>query len=84
VAKFVDDFCSYSFDSFVGHHSSEYLKENRDRRIAYELERYYQMTKQILAENRAFLDALVDELMEKRTLTCRDVERIKKVILTAA
>lgn len=84
VAKFVDDFCSYSFDSFVGHHSSEHLKENRDRRIAYELERYYQVAKQILAENRAFLDALVDELMEKRTLTCRDVERIKKAIIKAA
>ena len=84
VEKFVDHYCSYSFDSFTACDSSPYLFEMRDRRISYEIERYYQTAKQIIAENRSFLDAIVDELMDKKTLTCRDIERIRNEYIKAA
>ena len=35
------------------------------------------MCKKLLIDNRAFLDAVVSELIDKRTLTGRDIARIK-------
>ena len=79
VYDFVDRFCSYGFDAYVGSDDpSQYLLEKRDRLIASELERYYQTAKRLIISNRPFFDRLLDELMKKQTLTCRDIERIRK------
>jgi cell division protease FtsH len=50
----------------------------KDRLVAVEIERYYRMAKKIIAENRAFLDAVTEALMEKQTLTCEDVSEIRR------
>jgi len=38
------------------------------------------MAKRIIAENRDFADALIEELMEKKTLRKKDIQRIKKSV----
>ena len=50
----------------------------KDRMIAMEMERYYQTAKKLLIENRVFLDAIKVELVEKQTLTCKDVALIRE------
>ena len=76
VAKFVDNICSFGFSAFEGNNSSGYLLEMKDRMIAMEMERYYQIAKKLLIENRVFLDAMMSELVKKQTLTCKDVIKI--------
>jgi cell division protease FtsH len=78
VNEFVDNFCSLGFQAFEGNNSSGYLLEMKDRLVAVEIERYYRMAKKIIAENRAFLDAVTEALMEKQTLTCEDVSEIRR------
>jgi cell division protease FtsH len=77
VTRFVDNFCSLGFQAFEGNNSSGYLLEMKDRLVAAEIERYYRIAKKIIAENRAFLDAVTDALMEKQTLTCEDIAEIR-------
>ena len=77
VERFVDDYCSYSFDSFERGNSSSDLAARKDARIAYDIEKYYAQTKRILVENRAFLDALAKALVEKKTLLSSDIQAIK-------
>lgn len=77
MARMIDDSCVKGFDSFIYHDAAEFTKENRDRLVAAELERCYRETKRILIEHRDFLDAVHDELMAKRLLTFRDIERIR-------
>ena len=78
VSEFVDNFCAFGFSAFESNNSSGYLLEMKDRLIAMELERYYQMAKKLLIENRVFLDAIKSELVEKKTLTCKDVALIRE------
>ena len=42
-----------------------------------EMDKFYQIAKKTIIENRAFLDAIVEKLLEKQTLTGRDIARIK-------
>lgn len=76
VDKFVDNICSFGFSAFERNNSSGYLLEMKDRMIAMEMERYYQIAKKLLIENRVFLDAMMSELVKKQTLTCKDVIKI--------
>ena len=77
VSEFVDDICALGFEAFEGSNPSQHLLEAKDRLIASEVARYYQEAKRILVENRGFLDAVVDELLEHETITYRDMQRIK-------
>ena len=76
VGEMVDDLCCMSFDSYGYGDTSDHLLENKDRRVALEMERLYGKAKEIIAKNREKLDALTDELMEKKILTGEDVRRI--------
>lgn len=78
VAEFVDNICSFGFSAFEGNNSSGYLLEMKDRMIAMEMERYYQIAKKLLIVNREFLDTIKSELVEKHTLTCKDVAIIRE------
>ena len=80
VTCFVDDYCTLGFETFEGNNPSGYLLEKKDRLIASEIERYYQIAKRIITENRAFLDAVVAALMEHNTVTYREMQRIKEKI----
>ena len=81
VEDFIDDYCTYGFDTFSFQYYDEKSNdffERRERSIYREIDRYYQMTRRILCENREFLDKLADELEKKETLIAEDVQRIKK------
>ena len=77
VERFVDDYCGFGFDKFERINSSPTLLEKKETYVHAELDRYYARAKQILAENRAFFERLVETLIEKRSLTAKDIERIK-------
>ena len=80
VMEFVDNYCSYGFDAFAGVDSSQYLFEKRDRMVAEEMDKYYRQAKQIIVENRAMLDMIVQELVEKKTITHKDIEKIREKV----
>lgn len=79
VARFVDDYCSYGFEAFENRSStSAYVLEKKDRIIGMEMEHYYQTAKKLLAENREFFDSIVEALMEKTTLTYKEIQEIRE------
>lgn len=63
------------FDSQI---RSKWCETNSEKFIAHELERFYQLSKRIICQNRTFLDAMVKELEEKKLLTFRDIARIRE------
>ena len=50
---------------------------NKEKRIASDIDQYYEQAKRILAENRKFLDALANALILKKTLRAKDIKAIK-------
>ncbi len=78
VSRFVDNYCSTGFNTFESVNPSEYLLANKDRLIASEIERYYGIAKQILIDNREFLDAVVEALVDHRTITYREMQAIRQ------
>ena len=48
-----------------------------------ELSRCYIKTKQLLGKNRAFLEALIEEILEKRTITFKDIAPIREKHIVA-
>ena len=77
TGELIDNLCAYDFNSFTLSTESVYASKNRDRMVAQELTKYYQAAKKILIDNRSFLDAIVDGLMEKSTLTCHEIQEIR-------
>lgn len=77
VSKFVDNYCSLGFNAFESRNSSDYLLTNKDRLIASEMERYYGTAKTILTENRDFLDAIVEALIDHKTITYREMQTLR-------
>ena len=77
VTTFVDNYCAYGFDAFEGCNPSQYLLESKDRKVAKEMDRYYRKSKQIIAENRGFFDAMGQELLKEKTVTKKEIRRIR-------
>ena len=78
VERFVDDIAAYGFDSWIHRDdTSNMIYSNRDAKMAYEMEKYYQKAKKILIDNREFLDKVALALMEKDILTSVDIKNIK-------
>jgi len=77
VRRFVDEYCSLGFDSFTLSDSSDDILANRDRNVSTEVDRYYREAKRILSSNRDFFDAVVDTLLEKTTITQREICEIR-------
>ncbi len=82
--RIVDDICAYGFESFERSETSNYIKENKERRTVAELDKYYRQTKSILFANRSFMDAIVEALKENPVLTYKDIERIKSNVTIVA
>ena len=80
VERFVDDYCEYGFDKFERDCSSNTLLEKKENFIHVELDHSYIRAKKIITENRKFFDELVRVLMEKKTLTSKDIAKIKSVV----
>lgn len=79
VMRFVDDYCSNSFDRWVDRRgSSDATYERRDMQVSVELENFYRKAKKILIDNRDFLDKVATALMNKDILTSAEIETLKK------
>ena len=78
VERFVDDYCSTSFDRWIqGREYSQGASERRDMQISVEMEKFYHDAKKILIDNREFLDKLAQALMNKDILTSVEIQAIK-------
>ena len=78
VERFVDNYCSTSFDRWIHDNShSGGASERRDMQMAFEMEHLYQRAKKILIDNREFLDKVATALTNKDILTGIDVQAIK-------
>ena len=55
----------------------EYFETAKEIEIA----RYYVKTKQFLSQNRKFLEACVEKLIEKRTLSYKDIATLREMYL---
>ncbi|MCR4917398.1 MAG: AAA family ATPase [Alphaproteobacteria bacterium] len=81
VDRFVDNYCSYGFDTheFVpSNYTSNDFRNRKEMRIYSAVEHYYQEVKKMLIDNREFLDRLTEALVKKETLTCKDIQEIRK------
>lgn len=81
VTTFVDDYGAYGFNAFERGNSSQYLLESKDRKVAEQMDRYYRKSKQIIAENREFFDAMVQELLKEKTLTKKQIRGIRDSVV---
>ena len=76
--RFVDNYCCFGFDKIeFRDNSSNDLLSRKEMIIFNELEKYYQEVRKMLILNREFLDKVAQNLVEKETLTCKDVKAIK-------
>ena len=77
--RFVDHYCGFGFDKFeFQNNSSNDLLSRKEMQVFTELEKYYQETKKMLIDNREFLDKVAEKLVEKETLTCKDIKEIRE------
>ncbi len=61
---------------------SDRLKNRTETRAEMILDQYYEKARRIIAENRPLFNELLEELMEKKTLTYRDIARIREKVET--
>lgn len=79
VERFVTEYCSVGFDKYVHHaKSSDSLLSAQEINICVEVEKYYQEAHKMLVDNKDFLDKIAKALIEKETLTCKDIKKIKQ------
>ena len=73
----------YGFDKFEFlARSSDEFRLRRENAIYAEMEKYYQMAKKIIVDNKQFFDSMVRMLIEKKTLISKDIQEIKNSIKT--
>ncbi len=77
ITDFIERDCAMGFETYGVREYSNYILEKRDRLVAAEVEKHYQRAKKIVVENRPLLDAIVDALMEHKTVTYREMQGIK-------
>ena len=83
IVRLRDDDCVYGFDCAVDTDSSSEQLNRADRTLNAELDRFYAEAKKIVFEHRDFLDAVVNALLEKKTIFAEDIQAIKKELKLA-
>ena len=78
VNRFVSDYISSGFVYCNHQHVSNDFVSREELQISSDLERYYQQARKLLIDNREFLDKLAVALVERKTLTNKDVQQIKR------
>lgn len=73
-----DDCYVYGLDCNLGNEISEEKRARSCRVMDDELKRLYAKAKEIIYNNRDFLDAVAKELLEKKTIFAEDIKYIKK------
>jgi cell division protease FtsH len=75
----LDDVTAYDFGSWChGNETSRNVFDHLDSATSVELSRYYLSAKKILINNRGFLDAIVEDICEKKTISYKSIATIKK------
>ena len=75
----LDNNASYDFLSWChGLETSQHVFDHLDSVTGAEVSRYYIKTKQLLGENRVFLEAVIEALVEKQTLSYKDLAAIRE------
>ena len=78
VRKLLDDAAAYDFHTWChGRETSKRVYDHLDDAVGTELSRYYVKTKQMLGRNREFLEAVIEMLIEKKTLSYKDIAPIR-------
>ena len=79
VRKKIADLCAngFQFYSYGSHLDSPELKARQEQIVASEVERYFRKAKDILSENREFLEKTASALARKGLLTMLDMRTIK-------
>lgn len=78
VSGFIDELCELGFNAYEYSESSQHLLTNKNILVSTEIDKYYQQAKHILMEHRDFLDAVVDALLDHKTITYREMQRIRE------
>ncbi|MBO4616170.1 MAG: AAA family ATPase [Lachnospiraceae bacterium] len=77
VRRLIDNYTSYDFDSWEhGDKTAQSVYESIDRATSVEVSRYYKKVKQLLIQNRKFLDAVIEKLYEKKTISYKDLKEL--------
>lgn len=77
-----DDIAAFGFDFLTNWGSlrdSDKAREKAEYVMKMEIKKLYEKAKTILIENRPFLDAIANLLLEKQTIFCEDIQGAKKV-----
>ena len=78
VRTLLDNHVSYNFNSWChGDETSQRVFDCLDSATASEMSRYYIKTKQMLINNRSFLDVIIKHLMDKKVLSYKDIAKIR-------
>ena len=78
VRSILDDHVAYDFNSWChGRETSQMVFDHLDSITGAEVSRYYIFTKQMLINNREFLDTMISNLMEKKILSYKDIAQIR-------
>jgi cell division protease FtsH len=79
MTSLLDDVAAYDFHSWChGRETSKRVYDHLDTIKGAELSRYYIKTKQLLFNNRAFLEELIEKLLEKKTLSYKDIAPVRE------
>ena len=79
MTRLLDDVSAYDFHSWCHEEETSHLVyDHLDTIKGAELSRYYLITKQLLGKNRAFLEELIEKLIEKKTLSYKDIAPIRE------
>ena len=78
MRRLLDDVAAYDFHAWChGDETSQKVYDHLDNAVG-ELSRYYLKTKQMLGKNRGFLEALIEKLLEKKTISYKDIAPIRE------
>lgn len=79
MRRLLDDVAAYDFHAWChGDETSQKVYDHLDNAAGTELSRYYLKTKQMLGKNRGFLEAFIEKLLEKKTISYKDIAPIRE------
>lgn len=78
--RLLDNVAAYDFNSWChGRETSEQIYNHLDSVTNAEVSKYYLQVKQILIKNRSFLDSVIEALIEKKTISYKELAKLKEV-----
>ena len=79
VRRLLDNNTCYDFNSWChGDETSQNIFNHLDSVTGAEMSRYYMATKKLLLSNKVFLETIIENLLEKKTLSYKDIAKIRK------